>query len=174
MNPEIKPSVYKGSDILIVGVGNEYRGDDGVGLFMAGQLKRMRLPNTRVLLHRGEGTSLMETWEGAQAVILLDAVQSCAPPGHIFRFDATRQSISRGLFNYSTHYISVAEVVELAKTLNQLPPYFVIYGIEGERYHTGVGLSSEVEKAAADLIERATGDVYELSNLLSPQKRLQQ
>jgi len=163
----------KGPEILVIGVGNGHRGDDGVGPFMAGELKLKHLPKTRVQFHRGEGISLMETWKGANAVILLDAVKSGALPGKIFRFDAVRQSIPRGFFNYSTHHFSVAEAVGLSKILNKLPPHLVIYGIEGGRYHVGAGLSAEVEKAAADVIERVTGDVVELSNLLSPKNRLE-
>jgi hydrogenase maturation protease len=149
----------RGSDTLIIGVGNPQRGDDGVGHFIAGKLKQRRLPKSRVQVHWGDGISLMETWENAQTVILLDAVRSGAPPGKIFHFDAIRQSIPRGFFNCSTHSFSVAEAVELAKTLKKLPPRLLIYGIEGQRFNAGIGLSSEVEIAAERVIERLTRDI---------------
>ena len=57
-------------------------------------------------------------------------------------------------FNFSTHGFGVAEAVELARSLNQLPPQLIIYGIEGKNFADGFGLSPEVEGAAAQVVRR--------------------
>lgn len=74
--------------ILIIGVGNEYRSDDAVGLLVARRLRELTLNNARVVEESGEGARLMKSWRDVDNVILLDAVFSGAKPGTIHRFDA--------------------------------------------------------------------------------------
>ena len=87
--------------------------------------------------------------------MLVDAVRSGAPPGTIHRLDARAGPVPTGFFHYSTHAFSVAEAVELARSLDQLPPHLIVYGIEGEKFAAGVGLSLVVEQAVETVVERA-------------------
>lgn len=139
-------------DYRVVGVGNAYRRDDAVGLIIARRLKAENLDHVRILEESGEGAVLMESWEDADTVILIDAVHSGAAPGTIHRLDAHAQAIPTDFFHYSTHAFSVAEAIELARTLNQLPPRLIIYGIEGKNFETGKGLSPEVENAVEEVV----------------------
>ncbi len=148
--------------ILIIGVGNLYRRDDAVGLIIARRLKEKNLKNLTVLEASGEGTALMEAWQGAELVILIDAVHSGAEPGTIYRLEAHAQPIPTKFFHYSTHAFSVAEAIELARTLGQLPPKLIVYGIEGKDFEAGEGLSPEVEKAAQAVLERLELDQPQL------------
>ncbi len=138
--------------LVIIGVGNVYRRDDAVGLIVARRLKAEHLDDVRILEESGEGAALMESWKDADTVILIDAVHSGGAPGTIHRLDAHAQAIPTGFFHYSTHAFSVAEAVELARALNQLPPRFIIYGIEGKDFEAGEGLSPEVEKAVEEVV----------------------
>ena len=137
-----------GEKILIIGVGNEYRGDDGVGPLIARRLRRRDLPGTRVLHSTGEGTALMELWNGIPMVILIDAIHSGDPPGKIRCFDAGMHAIQRSFFGNSSHHFGVAEALALAEALNRLPQRLMVYGIEGKSFKHGTGLSPEVMKAA--------------------------
>lgn len=141
--------------VLVIGIGNEYRGDDGAGLVVARRIKELNLPDVRMLEAGGEGAALMEAWQGAEAAILIDAVYSGGTPGTVYRFDARTESIPAKFFHYSTHAFSVAEAIELARALNQLPPRLIVYGIEGLRFDAGVGLSAEVERATQEVVRRA-------------------
>ena len=141
------------SEILVIGIGNEYRGDDAVGLIVARRVKDLHLVNTRVIEESGEGASLIEAWKDAHTVILADAVSSSSKPGTIHRFDAGAQRIPSKFFHYSTHAFSVAEAIEVARTLNQLPPRLIVYGIEGKNFRAGPGLSPEVEQAAQEVVK---------------------
>jgi hydrogenase maturation protease len=143
---------------LVIGIGNEYRHDDAVGLIIARYLQERALDHCKVLEQNGEGAALMEEWKNAEAVILIDAVHSGAAPGTIYRFDARKQPIPTKFFHYSTHAFSVAEAIELARALNQLPPHLVVYGIEGKNFDAGQGLSPEVEKAAWEVVGRVVED----------------
>ncbi len=146
--------------IVVIGVGNEYRGDDGVGIVIARHLRAQLAPEIEVIEASGEGVSLMDAWRGATSVLLLDAAHSGAPPGTIHRFHADTQSIPSAFFNYSTHAFSVAEAIELARVLDELPPNLAVYGIEGSSFEPGVGLSPEVEGAVASLIAQIVRDVH--------------
>jgi len=147
--------------ILVIGVGNEYMGDDGVGLFIARKLKAQNLPIVQVEVQTGEAASLIEAWEAVEAVILLDAVRSDGSPGRIYQFKAPTEFIPNRFFNSSTHNFGVAEAVELARTLGRLPRCLTIYGIEGRCFEVGRRLSPEVEQAAGDVIQRVIRDIYE-------------
>jgi hydrogenase maturation protease len=148
--------------MLIIGLGNEYRHDDAVGLVAVRRLKGAAPEHVRVLEESGEGTALMESWKGADAVILIDALHSGAKAGTVRRLDAHRQPIPTGLFRYSTHAFGVAESVELARALGQLPPRLIVYGIEGTNFEAGLGLSPEVEKAVPKAVERVLGELHAL------------
>ena len=104
----------------MIGVGNEWRGDDAVGLVVARRLAALD-PTLRVTAHGGEPVDLIDAWTGQDEVILVDAVESGARPGTIHRSrprSATRAGApGRG----STHALGVAEAVALGRALGAPP-----------------------------------------------------
>src|SRR5262245_55962910 len=111
---------------LIIGIGNEYRGDDAVGLIVARQLKERLADSVMVLEQSGDGAALIEASRGAEAVIIIDAVMSDAAPGKIHRFDANRRSIPKDAVRCSTHAFGVAEAIELSRALGELPGILIV------------------------------------------------
>jgi len=154
-----------GPSIVVIGVGNEYRSDDGVGIVVARRLRERFLTKVTVLEESGEGAALIDSWKGATWVMLVDAVRSGASPGTIHRFDARAAQIPTRFFHYSTHAFSLAEAIELARSLDQLPPHLIVYGIEGENFDAGVGLSHAVEQAVESVVERAATEVRDALNV---------
>jgi len=140
--------------VVVIGVGNLYRRDDAAGLLVAQRLRHKAPGHVTVIEQVGELTALLETWKDAHIVVLIDAVLSGADAGTIHRLDAQAGAIPQEIFRYSTHAVSVAEAVELARALGQLPPKLVVYGIEGKDFGAGLGLSPEVEGRVAELTER--------------------
>jgi hydrogenase maturation protease len=140
--------------VVVIGLGNPYRRDDAAGLVVAQRLRPKAPGHVTVMEHEGEPTALLEAWKDAHTVVLIDAVFSGADAGTIHRLDAQAGTIPQELFRYSTHAVSVAEAIELARALDWLPPKLVVYGIEGKDFSAGVGLSPEVEGRVAELTER--------------------
>jgi len=140
--------------ILLIGVGNPLRGDDGAGPVVAKLIRERHHPCISVREHDGEGASLIETWASAQKVIVVDAVSSDSPPGTIYRLDATEQPLPGKVFQSSTHAFGLHDAIELARALHRLPRQIIIYGIVGKCFETGSGLSGEVEIAARQVAER--------------------
>jgi hydrogenase maturation protease len=144
--------------VLVVGLGNRLRGDDAAGL-EAARLVGERAPDVRVVAHEREPTDLIELWHGTRLTIVLDALQG-DEPGRIHRFEAGRDELPRRIWgSASTHALELAEVVELARSLDRLPDRLLVLGIEGERFETGTGLSPRVERAPHKAAELALAEL---------------
>jgi hydrogenase maturation protease len=143
--------------LTVIGVGNRLRGDDAAGLHVV-ELLRGTLPREVGLVgQETEPTGLIDAWEGADVVWLVDSVSSGAPAGTMHRIDLASERLPAGLFRTSTHHFGLAETIELARALGRLPGRVVVYGIEGERFGLGEALSGAVRQA----VERAAAAVRE-------------
>ncbi len=141
------------SATLVIGVGNRDRGDDGAGLAVARLVRQRPPPGALVLEQDGGAGALLEAWRGAQRVVLVDAA-SGGEPGEVRRFEAHRERLPSSLLHASTHSWGVAEAVEMARALGELPPSVVVYAICGRVFETGRrGLSPEVEGAVGRVAE---------------------
>jgi len=132
---------------LIIGIGNEMRSDDGAGIAVANRLHTSLAEVADIEQLWGEGATLMEAWRDRSLVILIDAASSGASPGTIHTFEATNTQIPRDFLHYSTHRFGVAEAIELARSLDLLPPRIILHAIEGQVFDYGNALSPEVEDA---------------------------
>ena len=147
------------SDIRFIGVGNEYRQDDGVGIAIARQLGMLRLPGAHMVATQRDATRLMDLWQGADIVFVFDAVYSNGATDGIYRWDAINEQLSDDPFQLSTHTLGIAEAVELARLLNQLPPELILYGIGGRNFGQGQGLSLPCKRSALTVIRRVLAEI---------------
>jgi hydrogenase maturation protease len=145
--------------LTLIGIGNSWRGDDAVGLFVAEQLGARRRDDIAVIVHEGEPIELIDTLALIDEVWLIDAVASNAAPGTIHRLDASASELPAGLFGISTHRFGLPETLELARALGGLPARVRVYGIEGDRFDTGGALSPAVHAAAAALTTELLDEV---------------
>src|SRR5512145_1789693 len=72
---------------VVIGVGNPFRGDDGVGLLVAQCLTEQAPACVRVMKQSRAAFALLEEWDKIDRVIVVDAVVSGAPPGTLHRLD---------------------------------------------------------------------------------------
>ena len=140
-------------DCLIIGVGNEDRGDDGAGLAVARRARDAAPATVRVCESNGDGAALLNLWQGADAVWLVDAVRSGAPPGAMHRVDVHATALPSYRFGSSSHAFGVAQAVELARQLHRLPARFTIIGIEGRNFSLGSRMSPEVAQAVELVVQ---------------------
>ncbi len=141
------------SSIRIIGLGNEFRGDDAVGLLAARRLQGVLGDRAEVVEADVAGVELLEVMKGAGAVLLIDAVRSGQAPGTLHRLDASAGPIAPALFPRSTHAVGVAEVLELARTLGVLPTKVIVYGIEAGDTEVGHPLSPQVSHALNEVVQ---------------------
>ena len=129
--------------MMVIGIGNDWRSDDGAGLEVARRLGGLALP--------GEPIGLVDALDGGHDVTIVDAVLSGAAPGTVHEFEAGLEPLPVALFgSSSTHALGLAEAIEIARSLGRLPSRVRVLGIEGIRFGYGRGLSPEVEKAVEE------------------------
>jgi hydrogenase maturation protease len=107
----------------------------------------------------GEPTALLDAFEGADALWVVDAVFSGAAPGTVHRLDAGARELPAELFRTSTHHLGLAEAVELARALGRLPPHVIVFGIEGASFEPGDSLTPAVEDGVAAVTRQVTEEV---------------
>lgn len=131
---------------LAIGIGSEHGGDDAAGFAVVRALAGRLPPGAAAEeLHR-DPTALLERWRGAAAVVLVDAVRGCGPPGSLHRFDAARGPLP-ALAGAGTHSLGFATTIELGRRLGELPERLVAIGIEGADFTIGNDLSPPVAAA---------------------------
>ncbi|NBC66191.1 MAG: hydrogenase maturation protease [Bacteroidetes bacterium] len=138
------------TDILIIGIGNPFRHDDGVGFFVIDALENRGI-EAEIKRVKPDGYSLLEAWKDRELVIIIDAARGIGPVGTVRYFNALNDEIDAELSPVSTHSLSLPETLFLGKTLNQLPNDLWIYAIEAGDLGHGTNLSPEVRKAALNV-----------------------
>ncbi len=139
---------------LVIGVGNPYRHDDGVGPAVIERLRLAGDERLEIVEETGEPAALVQRWSGRECVFLVDAVDSGGSPGDLHRFDCKRGSWRAGPppAALSTHGAGIVEAVELGRVLDRLPDQLAFFGIEVEDTSDGVGLSPPVSAALDGLV----------------------
>ncbi len=111
--------------VLVLGLGNDLLSDDGVGLYLAKQVKDYFIGQNEVeIVETSEmGLSLLDFMVGYRQVVIIDAVQTVrAPPGFLHEFEASEL---KTLPEISPHFLGVGEVLALGKTLGMAVPHRV-------------------------------------------------
>jgi hydrogenase maturation protease len=142
----------------IICCGNPDRGDDGVGALVAERLRDLDITAED---RSGEALDLIETWRGADHVVVVDAVETGASLGTVWQWDSLKARFPADQ-SASTHGLGVSTAIRLARVLGRLPERMQIYGIEGRRFKHGTEVSSEL-KLAAEQVVRQISAAYRLS-----------
>jgi len=156
---------------LVIGLGNDHRGDDGSGLVVARALRAPLEGRARVEECASGGIALLELWKDADHVLVVDAVRSGAAPGTVHRIEAG-DGFSPGFHNStSTHGLSLAEAVALGRGLGCLPRRLIVYGIEAENVTMRDGLSTPVAHGVREVTERILQELVDARSLPAPPEK---
>ena len=148
------------ASFLVIGLGNEFRGDDGCGPLVARKISQKRLAGVRLIHPMADSTGLVMEWDGAEAAFLIDCVCSGAPLGTIHRFEPLVETIPEQLSQpTSTHRFGITQVVRLAQTLGRLPQRLIVYGIEGQEFGHGTGVTGAVAEAVNEVADRIVNEM---------------
>lgn len=130
--------------IRVIGVGNAWRGDDAMGILAARLLRERLASPVEVMEAEGDGLALLDLMEGADRVLLIDAVTGGGRPGACVRLDVSRESCWGSVVPSSTHAMGIADAIDLARALERLPKQVVVYGVEIESVESGAPLTPAV------------------------------
>lgn len=130
---------------VVIGLGNEFRRDDGIGPAVAAAVRRLGLPGVAVHDSAGDPADLLDAWDGAEVAVLVDAAAGPdARPGRLRRWTPGRghppaSVSSHALEPFSAHALGVA--------LGRIPEALVVLTVDVAHVGHGVGLSPEVAAA---------------------------
>jgi hydrogenase maturation protease len=144
---------------VVVGVGNEFRRDDGAGPEVIARLRALQpgdasLSGVTLALSDGEPGRMIDLWEGTRVAVVIDAVRDPAmPPGYRYQVavDALTGVVDGAA---SSHSIGLGDTVELARVLRRLPARLTVLAVVGRDFGFGTELTAEVAAAVPELVER--------------------
>jgi hydrogenase maturation protease len=163
--------------ILITGVGNVLRQDDGFGVEVINRLlERNKLPAGVKVMETGIGgiRLVQELLDGYDILILVDAVQRDGQPGQLYLLEADVPDLDgfsfdeRNEFLADMHYTNPTRAMMLAKAIHVLPPRVYILGCQPAAYDDfELGLSPEVEAAIPAAISQIEAWIVTLNQEVS-------
>ncbi|MGN2637942.1 hydrogenase maturation protease [Nocardia takedensis] len=135
----------------VIGVGNDYRSDDGIGPAIARRIAGLDLMNVVATVCDGEPVGLLDAWTGVELAVVVDAVL-CDPstPGRIWQ--TTVDSMPYGIHPASSHALGIPDALLLGRVLDRVPGELVIVAVEAASLDLGVGLSPPVAAAVPDVL----------------------
>jgi hydrogenase maturation protease len=148
--------------IVVIGIGNPNRGDDGIGAAVIGALGGRLPQEVRTLARSGDMLALMDDWAGFDAVVCVDAAAPAGAPGRIHRIDTAEEALPREIAYASSHAVGLAEAIDLARTLDRTPKALVVYAVEGQSFDNGAPLSPPVQASASAAADRVVAEVARL------------
>ena len=137
---------------IVIGVGNDLRGDDAAGW----ETVRRLAPSHSLVLHEhgGDAPGLIGLWGPADDVVVVDAVVSSAPSGTIVEIDALAAPLPADVSWATTHGAGVAEGIALARALGLLPRSLLVVGISAKQFDLGAPMTADVERAVQDVVRK--------------------
>jgi hydrogenase maturation protease len=147
-----------GNGVLVAGVGNIFRSDDGFGCEVARRLTARPLPDHVTVTDYGiRGMHLAyELLDGYDALVIVDALPGRGEPGDVVVLQVGEDDLGSG--DFDAHGMEpTAVLASLGSLGGALPPTYVV-GCEPVDVGDGMGLSPLVEAA----VDRAVDMVIDL------------
>jgi hydrogenase maturation protease len=145
--------------ILVCGVGNKLKGDDGLGPFIIEKLEHERLPDNVETADFGiSGMKCALTLEGYEKVVFVDAISlPGSQPGRLHRIKISQQDVlnspNLSAFSVSLHETDLERILATAAVLNIYPQDVVIVGCQPADTTVKLGLTQQVEQAVPEIID---------------------
>ncbi len=127
---------------IVLGVGNLLLTDEGIGIHAVQRLlERKVLPEDVEIVDGGTaGLGLLYYLEGVDLLLIIDAVETGAPPGTIIRL-AGDQIPAYMALKVSPHEITLPDFLAAAKLRDLYPKEVVVWGMQPGSLDVGVDLS---------------------------------
>ena len=139
---------------LILGVGNPFRRDDGIGPAVIQALQSADGLQDADLLDGGtDGFSLLEYIKKYAEVLVVDAVDMGMTPGSIRRFSPAEAKMTIQADALSTHGFGLAEVIALMETLG-IGTNLIILGVQVKDIGFGEEMSPEISEKIPEILQQ--------------------
>ena len=147
---------------LILGVGNKILGDDGVGIYIANEIKKkINNPDIKVDEAITGGMNLLDLILGYEKVIIIDAVKS--KDGSHGKVERISLNNFNTMHSFNPHDVSLNEAIEMAKKLgeNRIPKEIIIIGImmKSIPLEFGENLSKEIAAIIPEAVDLTLNEI---------------
>ena len=145
--------------LLVIGVGNPDRGDDGIGPAVIDAIRsHPDLAGVETAVETtvvaGDLSDIVMTWTPDHEVVIVDAMIGSGPPGTVVAIDGLRDHLPVGPRSLSSHGFGLAETVQLAHTLGRLPHSLTIIAVQMDDADHLAPLSDAARTAVGDVVAR--------------------
>jgi hydrogenase maturation protease len=151
-------------EIIILGMGNKFFGDDGVGIVIAEKLKELLadIPQIKVEETNWGGFRIIDLLSGYKSAIIVDALKTGKKPaGFIHKLDY--KDLINSVRMVSFHDVNFATAVEFAREMNiPMPEEISVFAIEiKESDHFSEKLTGEVNAVVDKCVNLILDDISE-------------
>jgi hydrogenase maturation protease len=149
---------------IVLGVGNQILGDDGVGIHVVNELKKqIRNPNITVDEAITGGMNLLELLLGYDKAIIVDAVKTKdGENGEVKRIPLCDFST---MHSCNPHDVSLIEAIEMAKKIGEdrIPREIIVIGITMKEIPCEFGekLSNKIAAAVPKAVDMTLNEIKE-------------
>ncbi len=141
--------------VLVLGVGNELLGDDGIGVAAARNLANRPIPGVDVVDGGTLGLMLMPYIAGREAVLVLDAVsRTRGAPGQVIVLGDGEVRAGHGV-RVSAHEIGPVDALSAARLAGCAPARVALVGVVPESITERWGLSPVAASSIGEMVEAA-------------------
>jgi hydrogenase maturation protease len=146
------------TDTVVVGLGNPYRRDDGVGVAAAAALGDRGLAHVRAVIGVADPMGLLEAWSGAALAIVIDAaVTAPSMPGRVRRCTLAELADTRD--GLSSHTVDICGAHALSLELARAPDALVVFTVDVADTGHGEGLTAPVARAVPEVVRRVLAEI---------------
>jgi hydrogenase maturation protease len=132
-----------GKSIVVLGLGNLFMSDEGIGVRLVQQLyySADEFPTVDFLDAGTGGLAVLHHIQGKSKAIIIDCAYMGEPPGTIKKFTSCEVVSTKTIANLSLHEADLLRIIDMARQLGQCPDEIIIFGIEPQVIKPGCELS---------------------------------
>ena len=141
--------------VLVLGIGNPLRSDDGIGIHVIEALKAEDLREGVDIKEGISGLDVLDAIAGYDRIVIIDAIKSGGEPGIIYKLSVGDLHTQEMLHTFSTHDVDIPTMLQLGRDLypGKIPEDIVIIAIEAEDIETfSETCTPRVEKAIQEVL----------------------
>jgi len=151
-------------DLIILGMGNKFFGDDGVGIIIAEKVGDILKDQNNITVEETNwgGFRIIDLLSGYDSAIVVDALKTGEKPaGYIHKLDY--KDFVHSVRMVSFHDVNFATAVEFAKEIGRpMPENITVFAIEVEETdHFSETLTPKVEEAIDTCIQMIMEEIKE-------------
>lgn len=139
--------------VLVLGIGNLVMSDDGAGVHVVRKLlETYRFPeNVKVVDGGTLGLDLLPMLENVTNLILVDAVNTGAPPGTLVRMYGEELPIALET-KVSPHQMGLKDLLAVSELMGHKPCEMVLIGVQAGSVEMGTEMTAEVNATIDGMI----------------------